>query len=216
MKNALFTLSILTILVTVSCKKETKVEGVKTDSLSIVKDSVKLDKNIVLVDPEPNDSIPAEQYGINSSNMETANLVRLTLQTIYKDDLSKKVIDVSSKKFVFFEYDLNGDSKKEIFVGLIGSYFCGSGGCTQYILDHQGKVITRFTVSDYPVIIDSKATNNWKNLIILSGGKNRLVQFDGESYPSNPSVQPQYKMTPGDELTRALHFVKEPYPWFVF
>jgi hypothetical protein len=216
MKKTLFTLSILAMLATASCKKETKVEDAKADTLSVVKDSVALEIKDAPIDPDPNDTIPAGQYGINSSNIETANLVRLTLQDIYKDDLSKKLIDETRKKFVFFEYDLNGDSKKEIFVGLIGSYFCGSGGCTQYILDHQGKVITRFTVSDYPVIIDSKATNNWKNLIILSGGKNRLVQFDGKSYPSNPSVQPQYKMTPGDELTRALHFVKEPYPWFVF
>jgi hypothetical protein len=216
MKKALLTLSMLAILVTVACKKETKSEEIKKDTLGVAIDSVEVEKKEAQIDPDPNDTIPAGKYGINSSNLETANLVRLTLRDLFKEDLSKNLIDDTSKKFIFFEYDLNGDSKKEILVGLIGSYFCGSGGCTQYILDNQGNVISKFSVSDYPVIIDSNATNNWKNLIIYSGGKNRLVKFNGKTYPSNPSVVAEYKMTPGDELLRALNFVNEPYAWFKF
>ena len=68
--------------------------------------------------------------------------------------------------------------KKEIFVGLTGSYFCGSGGCTQLILDDQGNLISTFSVSGYPVIIDINKTNGWKDLFIYSGSKNRIVKFD--------------------------------------
>ena len=49
-----------------------------------------------------------------------------------------------------------------------------------------------------------------------SGGKYRIVKFDGKTYPSNPSMQPELKLLPGDGLPRALDFVNEPYPWFKF
>ena len=111
---------------------------------------------------------------------------------------------------------MNEDEKKEIFVGLIGSYFCGTGGCTQYILDNKGIVISKFTVSDYPIVIDSNKSNGWRNLFIPSGGKNRILKFNGKSYPSNPSLEPELKEIPGDGLPRALFFMNEPYPWFNF
>lgn len=187
----------------------------KSESIKIINSSA-TEKKIEVIDPDPSDSIPAELYGINSSNVETAQLVRLTLQEIYKEDLSKNSIDEISKKFIFFEFDLNEDEKKEIFVGLIGSYFCGTGGCTQYILDNKGIVISKFTVSDYPIVIDSNKSNGWRNLFIPSGGKNRILKFNGKSYPSNPSLEPELKEIPGDELPRALFFMNEPYPWFNF
>lgn len=167
-------------------------------------------------DPDPTDSIPGDQYGIHSSSKQTADLVRLTLKDQFKADLDKDLIDSISRKFIFFEYDLNEDGKKEIFVGLIGTYFCGSGGCTQYLLDNEGNVITKFTVAGYPVVIDNNKTNGWKDLFIQSGGKTRIVKFDGKKYPSNPSTLTALKSLPGDGLPRALNFINEPYPWFRF
>jgi hypothetical protein len=167
-------------------------------------------------DPDPNDTIPAGSYGINSSSKNTADLVRLTLQDHLKADLEKNIVDSLGRKFIFYEYDLNDDGNKEIFVGLIGTYFCGSGGCTQYLLDNQGNIITMFTVSRYPIVIDNKKTNGWKDLFIHSGGKDRIVKFDGKKYPSNPSTLPALKVLPGDDLPRALNFTNEPYAWFKF
>lgn len=167
-------------------------------------------------DPDTTDTIPAERYGINSSNKSTADLVRLTLKSMFKTDIERNSIDSISRKFIFFEYDLNDDSKKEIFVGLTGSFFCGSGGCTFFILDNQGNELSKFTVSDYPIVIDNKSTNGWKDLLIQSNGKFHTVKYDGKKYPSNPSVQPLLKTIPGDDLPRALNFVNEPYPWFKF
>ena len=74
----------------------------KSESTKIINSSA-TEKKIDVIDPDPSDSIPSELYGINSSNVETAQLVRLTLQEIYKEDLSKNSIDEISKKFIFFE-----------------------------------------------------------------------------------------------------------------
>jgi len=211
-KNVLFFMGLVFLGMT-SCKKEVKGNEVATDTTAVVVDTAAATK---MVDPDPTDTIPAESYGINSSNLKTADLVRLTIKDLYKDDLAKNVIDDYSKRFIFFEYDLNEDGNKEILVGFTGPYFCGTGGCTQLLLDNQGNVITTFSVSDYPVIIDTNKTNGWKDLFIYSGGKNRIVKFDGKKYPSNPSVLAELKVTPGDGLPRALDFTHEPYAWFKF
>lgn len=206
-------ISLIAILGMTSCKKEVKANESITDSTAVMIDTLQSKK---MIDPDPTDSISADQYGINSSNPKTAELVRLTLNNRYKEDLKKNFINDFSKKFIFFEYDLNEDGKNEILVGLRGPYFCGSGGCTQLLLDYQGNVITTFSVSGNPVIIDTKKTNGWKDLFIWSGGKNRIVKFDGKTYPSNPSTLPELKLIPGDGLPRALDFEHEPYAWFSF
>lgn len=167
-------------------------------------------------DPDPADTIPASMYGINTYGKETENLVRAKLQALYKKDIDKDIIDSFSRRFIFFKYDLNDDNMKEIFVGLTGPYFCGSGGCTILLMDNNGGVITSFSVTGYPVIVAGSITNGWKDLILYSGRKNHLVKFDGKKYPSNPSVQPAFNETPGDDLPRLLNFISEPYAWFKF
>jgi hypothetical protein len=221
MKNIILTISFSILLCIVSCKSENKKSESSNESkenkISVKNsDSASVKKTEIKVDPDPDDNIPAESYGINSSDMVTAELVRSVLKNKFKDDLDKNIIDQNSRKFIFFEYDLNDDGTKEILVGLTGSYFCGSGGCTQYILDNKGNIVSEFTVSGYPVIIDNNKTGGWKNLIIRSGNKNHMIKYSGKTYPSNPSVQPEFKMIPGDELPRALNFENEPYPWFKF
>jgi hypothetical protein len=214
MKTKLIAICAGTLFGLYACSNAGTKDSAITDSTAITT------KNTVaapaIYDPDPTDTISGDQYGIHSSSKQTADLVRLILQSLFKDDLAKNLVNETSRKFIFFEYDLNDDSKNEILVGLTGSYFCGSGGCTQFVLDNQGNLITKFTVADYPVVIDKNKTKGWKDLIIFSGGKNRVVKFDGKKYPANPSTQPELKVLPGDGLPRALNFVNEPYPWFKF
>lgn len=83
-------------------------------------------------------------------------------------------------------------------------------------MNDDGSKLASFTVSDYPVVIDNTKTKGYKDLFIRSGGKYRIVKFDGKTYPSNPSVLTALKDIPGDDLPRALNFTYEPYPWFKF
>ncbi|OAZ04399.1 hypothetical protein [Flavobacterium succinicans] len=209
MKKVIVTLALFVFWVLSSCKKEVK----PGESTTVIVDSLKTE---AVVDPDLTDTIPAGSYGIHSSSSKTADLIRLILKKLYKDDLAKNFIDDNSKKFIFFEYDLNEDGKKEILVGLTGGYFCGTGGCTQLLLNDQGNIITQFSVSGNPVVIDTNKTNGWKDLFIYSGSKYRVVKFNGKTYPSNPSILPELKVIPGDGLPRALDFEHEPYAWFKF
>lgn len=213
MRKIIITLALFAFLGITSCKKAAKLEDSSADTTPVAVDS---SKNEAMVDPDPTDTIPAGSYGIHSSSIKTADLIRLTLNDLYKVDLAKNFIDDNSKKFIFFEYDLNDDEKKEMLVGLTGGYFCGTGGCTQLLLDDRGNVITQFSVSGNPVVIDTNKTNGWKDLFIYSGGKYRIVKYNGKTYPSNPSTLAELKVIPGDGLPRALDFEHEPYAWFKF
>ena len=134
-------------------------------------------------------TIPPSEGSFTQDDQENIQrLIKLTLTDLFKEDLDKSFLDSASRKYLYDQVDLNGDGNMEILIGLNGSNFCGSGGCTVYLLTHQGDVITRFTVVDYPVYVATESTKGWKNLVLTSGRKDRLVQFDGEKYPSNPSV----------------------------
>lgn len=131
-----------------------------------------------------------------------ATHLSLFLTKYYQKDLEKNLLDSNSRRFIYSEYDLNQDGKKETFIGLTGGYFCGSGGCTVLLLAGNGDLITKFTVAEYPFTILASATNNWKDIIIESAGKQHLLKFDGKTYPSNPSVQPQFTgtLSGGDQV----------------
>jgi len=203
MKTSISLLSLFSSLVLFSCtSSENKVNSTvkKTDTVP----TEQVSGNNV------KDTVASPQ---NINNEATVNLVKQTLAAMFKDDLSKNLIEEPSKKFKLFEYDLNDDQKKEIFVGLTGPYFCGSGGCTLLLLNSQGELITKFTVTAAPILIADTNSNGWKDLILHSNGKDHLVKFNGKKYPSNPSVQPVYTSTPNQNLVSGLNVEDQPYSW---
>ncbi|MXV52108.1 hypothetical protein GS399_14110 [Pedobacter sp. HMF7647] len=165
-------------------------------------------------DSDITDSVPGLQYDTNTSSQTTADLVRNSLQEIFKSDLNS--IPENERKFIFYETDLNDDGKKEIFVGFTGTYFCGSGGCQALILSPEGKKISSFSVVDYPFTIYPGKTKGWHDLVVRSGGADRLLKWNGNKYPFNPSVEPKSKGLPTDDAPRALWNEQHPYPWFTF
>jgi hypothetical protein len=138
------------------------------------------------------------------------------LRTAFKEDLNKGLIDTLSRSYLLSETDLNDDGKMEIFVGLQGPYFCGSGGCTVLLLDNAGKLITRFTVTDYPIRTSGERTKEWKNLVLGSRGKYHLLKFNGSGYPSNPSVEPAISLNDAMYSTLVLDKGKEGTATFMF
>lgn len=94
------------------------------------------------------------------------NTARAFLKKHYQKDLAQDLIFEQSRKFRAESADLNKDGKPEIFIALTGPYFCGSGGCSFLLLDASGKLMTTFTVSDYPVFVTESYTLGWRNLVI--------------------------------------------------
>lgn len=110
-------------------------------------------------------------------------------------------------QYLYGQADLNGDGSKELLVLLDSSWFCGSGGCTAYLLSAQGNVLSRMTVVRTPILVDNRVTNDWKDLIVWSNGSYRRMQFNGTHYPSNPSIEP--KLSRDSQWKNAEKKVKE-------
>ena len=95
--------------------------------------------------------------------------------------------------------DLNGDGQAEIVVYAYGPMLCGTGGCDTVVFtpDASGyRVVTSISVSRPPIQVSSRSTNGWRNLLVhVSGGgivedHDAELEFDGTTYPSNPTVPP--------------------------
>jgi len=142
-------------------------------------------------------------YSPHNSNSEIAEKISVFLKDVLKDDLA--LITEDQREFQYEEVDLNNDGIKEYLVGFNNSYFCGTGGCTYYLLHNDGSVITIFTVSEAPFIamVTSK-TNGWRDILVYSNGALRQLKYDGKTYPSNPSMVKEFKEIPSDDAYRLL------------
>ena len=216
MKRLFFALLVLVLLNSCDKKKPKGGSSLTPDNTEVkkVEKATEINKS-ELIDPDPDDGVPPERYSPHNSNMEVAAKIRGFLTTdLLKNDLNLMTKD--QRKFQYEEVDLNGDNKNEYLVGFKNSYFCGSGGCTFYLLQNDGAVITVFTVSDAPFIAMVKAkTNGWKDLLVKSDGSLRILKFDGKTYPSNPSMAPNFTEIPSDDAYRLL-WDEFPIPTFKF
>ena len=93
-------------------------------------------------------------------------------------------------RYVYGRVDLNGDGRAEVLVYLLGSIFCGTGGCNLLLFTEarDGYVlVNRFPISRLPVIVSHERTNGWNDLIRPESGggaKASCVRhtFDGRRY----------------------------------
>ncbi|WP_394775569.1 hypothetical protein [Flavobacterium sp.] len=129
-------------------------------------------------------------------------LIRKELQVLLKKDLPAMTRE---DRFFYYEaFDLNNDKKDEYFVGFSNPYFCGSGGCSGYILNNDGSLINKFTVTDFPIFVSTSSSDKFYDLIFETGGKFHLIKMKNGKYPSNPSVQEVLKGEIPKESTKVL------------
>ena len=133
---------------------------------------------------------------------KAVELIRKQLSVLLKKDIPAMTKD--DRYFYYQEFDLNNDKKNEYFVGFSNSYFCGSGGCSGYILNNDGSVINKFTVTDFPIYATTSSTEKFYDLIFESGGKFHLLKMKSGKYPSNPSVQEVINGEVPKESTKVL------------
>lgn len=106
--------------------------------------------------------------------------------------------DSKGIRYFYNQTDLNEDGKLEVIVYLVGAYTCGTGGCNTMIFqpsDSGYRLISNLTLVNNPIIVSNKKSNGWHNLnLYVSGGgiksNYHVVRFDGQKYPSNPSLLP--------------------------
>lgn len=158
----------------------------------------------------PKDSVPAAEtvaYQKESTDEATAAKLKTFLQETFKKDLP--ALTPADRKFSFYAIDLNDDNTNEYFIGLQGTYFCGSGGCTFLLLDDNMKTINKFTVMRGPVFRSATTTDGWHDLIVLGQKTDQKTTYRHlkwnkakKQYPSNPSVIAESDVAPvGNDFT---------------
>jgi hypothetical protein len=96
----------------------------------------------------------------------------------------------SEARYAYGRVDLNGDGAEEVLAILMGSIFCGTGGCSLLLLKDENDgytVMNTFPISRLPVIVSNQKTAGWSDLVRpeYGGGVERSYVkhvFDGSRY----------------------------------
>lgn len=102
-------------------------------------------------------------------------------------------------RFRYAAVDLNQDGISDALVLLQSQDWCGSGGCTLLVFkglaDQSYQLISQSTVTDTPIYLLSSSQHGWRDFSVYTRGTGQvLMQFDGQKYPSNPSMLDQYQI----------------------
>lgn len=180
-----------------SCKNESKVN---TSSKRTINNKSEIRNNSNTI------KLPDERvinYDVATTNLASAEKIKSFLLKELKNDID--IMKRDERKFSFYEIDLNNDGKYEYFVKPEGQYFCGTGGCTFYLLNNNFVINTTFTVTNSPIFKTSSKTNGWNDLILLGdyseneGVKNYIhLKYDKIKghYPSNPTLIKKSEVAP--------------------
>lgn len=175
MRN-LTVLSCILLLLNTSCQQPNDSEKEKLENQSLSnKDSLTASDEFVT---------------LRYNQADTALISKWLADSILKEDLI--FLKKDQRRYQLDAYDLNKDGNMEYFIGFSNDYFCGSGGCTYYLVNHKGEVLSLFSVSRAPFYVLPSSTNGWNDLVINSNSGMRKLAFDGKSYPTNPSVLPAF------------------------
>lgn len=104
--------------------------------------------------------------------------------------------------------DLNGNGVDEYVVRATDQDYCGSGGCTFFVLSAKAgglRTVSRSTVTREPIRALSTTTHGWRDLIVRVGGggietHDVILRWTGKGYPANPSLAPPYSGPSAGEM----------------
>lgn len=109
-------------------------------------------------------------------------------------DYTREIVDAGGPdrlgRYIYSRVDLDNDGDDEVFVYLLGSFFCGTGGCNLQIYSRGADgyaLVNEFTITRTPVIVTSQMTNGWKDIWRYRSGGGRPAnyvadRFDGTRY----------------------------------
>jgi len=109
-------------------------------------------------------------------------------------DYTREVVEleggVGPGRYVYGRLDLDGDGRDEVFVYLLGSIFCGTGGCNLLLLESAEEgysLVNDFPISRLPVIVSEQRTEGWNDIFRPESGGGAPPTFvkhtfDGERY----------------------------------
>lgn len=132
------------------------------------------------------------------------NSLRKFLQDYTKSFDSDDSDEIKATRYFAAFVHLRGDDTQQVIVHLIGSAWCGTGGCTALILVPKGSsytILTAMSVAQQPIRVLDTKSHGWHDLGIwvqgggIQPGYEARLSFDGKEYPSNPTMPPAQPLT---------------------
>lgn len=140
---------------------------------------------------------------VNSCFADTQQLTGESLKQFLQSWSNDK-----TTRYVAAFRDLNSDGVPEAIVYLVGSRWCGSGGCNTLVLTQDGnswRIVSIITITRPPIRMLSTSSNGWRSIGVwaqgggIQHGYEAELSFDGKTYPRNPTVSPSKRL--GEETT---------------
>ncbi|MBE8725865.1 hypothetical protein [Flavobacterium hungaricum] len=187
MKQIIWFFASIVLFSSCQSKEKTKENIVKTIALDTLSKTVAGTANL--------NEVPEKDH-------KTVQMIREQLLVLLKNDLP--AMKKEDRFFFYDAFDLNNDKKDDYFVGFSNSYFCGSGGCSGFILNNDGSLINKFSVTDFPILVTTTSSEKFYDLLMKSGGLYHLVKMKEGKYPSNPSIEEKWKGEAPKESIKVL------------
>jgi hypothetical protein len=138
------------------------------------------------------------------TRLSTDSHERALVQFLQKEFADTKFGIDETTRYSSAIIESDGITREEIVVYISGRSWCGSGGCRLWVLEPEGesfKIIGEMTIVQLPIrVLHSKSHGHFDIGVWVQGGGiqpgyEALMQFDGKSYLSNPSVAPARHLT---------------------
>jgi hypothetical protein len=151
-----------------------------------------------LADPQPPPGSATAQAAVSAGSSAATESVKKFLKTLLRPEEQK------GARYLLSFQDLNGDGTPEAIAYVISRGWCGSGGCTSFILEPKGDswtIVSQITITRPPIYVLSDVSNGWHSLGFwvqgggIQPGYEAKLSFDGKSYLTNPSVLPAERLT---------------------
>ena len=135
-------------------------------------------------------SIGNAQQGAATPITEATDSLKKFLRTLDDD---------RTARYVLAFRDLNGDGTPEAIVYLISKKWCGSGGCSTFILTQNGsswRIVAKILVTRPPIYVLSNMSKGWHSIGVwaqgggVQPGYEAQLRFNGKTYPVSPFVSP--------------------------
>ena len=113
--------------------------------------------------------------------------------------------DLQVTKFRSAQADLNGDGRNEAVVYAMDSAWCGTGGCTLFVLSPAGstyRIVGRIPAARLPIRLLDASHKGWRDLAVTVSGGAEVgpyvvrLPFDGERYPRTAFGPPATALNP--------------------
>jgi hypothetical protein len=154
---------------------------------------------------EPQSSAKSKTAQIPWIESEKAPDSTLEMAILKDDPISSSSTRVNTYRYA--KVDLNGDVSPEVVVHLIGSSFCGTGGCTTLIFQQlrgQYQLIGSIPTSHPPIVVSGNTSNGWNDLIVYTrDAVPMLVKFEDKGYGQ------KVDLAPSADLSGTYLFAKE-------